>query len=215
VGDLSKYHLWELEVARDRSSPYHVAPPFQPHHKRILDVGCGMGQTLLAANLPRDVAGYGIDPDHFAIEAGQRIAPTNVYLSVGSGEDLKFEDVFFDLVISRVAVPYMNISRALGEMQRVLKPGGEVWLVLHPVSMLSDRVRDGLRRRDYRALLFCGWLGVNSLLFNTTGKQLRHRGQTETVQTEKGIRKALARAGFKTTKVEQGTFFIVEARKPA
>ena len=209
----SEYHLWELEVARDTSSPYHVSPSIKPHHKRILDVGCGMGQTLIAANLAPDVSAYGVDPDASAIEAGSRIAPSNIHLSVGSGEELHFPDSFFDLVLSRVALPYMDIARALSEMQRVLRPGGDIWLVLHPPAMLRERTLECITQRQLRGMAFCGWLAVNSLLFNLFGRQLRHRGHTETVQTQTGIRKALARAGFECMKLEQGRFFVLEARK--
>jgi len=189
-------------------------PAFKPRHRCILDVGCGMGQTLIAASLPPDVMAHGVDPDAAAIEAGQRIAPPNVRLSVGQGEHLEFPDSFFDLVICRVALPYMYIARALDEMHRVLKPGGETWLVLHPLRMYQERVSDAMRRRALKGLLSCGWLGVNSLLFNTTGKQISTRGRTETFQTESGIRRALKRAGFECSRVEREPFFVAEARKP-
>ena len=174
-----------------------------------------MGQTLIAANLPLHVVAHGVDPDAMAVEAGQRIVPDNVRLSVGVGEDLHFPDNFFDFVISRVALPYMHIEQALREMHRVLKPGGETWLVLHPMRMYRERIWDAMRHRQFKGLLSCGWLGVNSLLFNTTGTQLTLRGRTETFQTEAGIRRALKRAGFECFHVEREPFFVVEARKPA
>ena len=213
--DISQYHLQELAAARDPSHPGHVMPPFKPHHGCILDVGCGMGQTLIAANLPPHVIAHGIDPDAAAIDAGRRIAPPNVRLSVGQGEHLEFPDSFFDLVICRVALPYMHIARALGEMHRVLKPGGETWLVLHPMRMYGERISDVMRRREFKGLLSCGWLGVNSFLFNLTGKQISTRGRTETFQTEAGIRQALTRAGLECSRIERKPFFVVEARKPA
>jgi SAM-dependent methyltransferase len=202
-------------VARDPSHPGHIMPVFKPHYRRILDVGCGMGQTLIAASLPPEVVAHGIDPDTSAIEAGQRIAPANVRLSVGQGERLQFPDSFFDLVICRVALPYMHIERALAEMHRVLTPGGDAWLVLHPMSMYRERVRECVRRRELRGLLSCGWLGANSLLFNTTGKQLTTNGRTESFQTEAGIRRALKRAGLECLRVQREPFFVAEARKPS
>ncbi len=190
-------------------------PPLKPHHRRILDVGCGMGQTLVAANLAPAVMAYGIDSDAAAIEAGQRIALPNIRLSVGQAEALCFPNAFFDFVLCRLALPYMRVARALEEMHRVLKPGGELWLVLHSLGMYRQRVLECMKRREWQGLLACGPLAVNSLLFNTTGKQLTMKGRTETFQTSSGIRKALERARFVDSRVARKPFFVVEARKPA
>lgn len=52
-----EYHRSELAIALDPSNHARAMPPILPtKHKRILDVGCGMGQTLLAAQLPRWIA---------------------------------------------------------------------------------------------------------------------------------------------------------------
>ena len=44
----------------------------------------------------------------------------------------------FDLVICRVALPYMHVNRALFEMFRILNEGGELWL---GVALRHDRQR--------------------------------------------------------------------------
>ena len=213
MGDITEYHLRELEVARDPSHPGHLMPPLKPHHKRILDIGCGMGQTLIAADLGPDVVAYGIDLDAEAIEAGRRLIPPNIPLAVGSGEKLEFPDGSFDFVICRVALPYMHIPRALAEMHRVLQPGGDVWLVLHPMEMYRARAMESLKRCHFKDVLFCGWIGVNSWLLNFTGEQLAAGNRTETFQTEGGIRKALARAGFEGIRIQRQPFFVAEAQK--
>ena len=215
IGDLSQYHLSELAIARDPRNRAFVMPPLKPHYRRVLDVGCGMGQTLFAANLPPEVVGYGVDPDASAIEAGRRVAPANVRLSVGQGESLEFADNFFDLVICRVALPYMHIARSLSEMHRVLKPGGETWLVLHPMSLHWERTRDAIRKGSIKGIAACAWIGMNSMFSNTLGVQLTVRGRTETFQTVGGIRRALVRAGFECTRIEHTPFFVAEARRPA
>ena len=71
-----------------------------------------------------------------------------------------------------------------------------------------------MRRLAPKGLLSCGWLGVNSLLFNATGTQLTMRGRTETFQTEAGIRRALKKAGLECSRIEREPFFVAEARKP-
>jgi hypothetical protein len=62
-------------------------------------------------------------------------------------------------------------------------------------------------------VLFCGWIGVNSWLLNFTGEQLAAGNRTETFQTEGGIRKALARAGFEAIRIQREPFFVAEAQK--
>ena len=68
-------------------------------YKRILDAGCGMG-------LPSTVEAFGVDCDREAIEAGRSLAPPNVTLLRAAGEDLPFENEHFDLVFSRVVLPF-------------------------------------------------------------------------------------------------------------
>jgi len=47
----------------------------------------------------------------------------------GRSEELPFPDGSFDLVLSRSTLQYTEISRATGELTRVLKPGGALVLV--------------------------------------------------------------------------------------
>ncbi len=207
------YHLRELSVARDPSHRNHLLPRFELRHHIILDIGCGMGQTLLAAGLSSDMTAYGVDPDAEAIAAGLRVAPPNVHLSVGRGEYLKFPDNFFDLVICRVALPYMKVSSTLGEIKRVLKPGGEAWLVLHSCEMYKRRAAQSLHSGNLKDVVYCGCVAINSLLFHVSGRQLSLGERTETFQTMTGIRRALKRVELVGIKVEQNAFFIAEASK--
>jgi len=90
-----EYHHRELAIALDSSDPARAMPPILPKYKRILDVGCGMGQSLLAAHLPSDVEAYGVDCDMEAIEAGRRIAPPNIKLTCARGEELSLRGWVF------------------------------------------------------------------------------------------------------------------------
>src|SRR5271168_1290195 len=116
-----EYHQSELTVAADPLNPARAMPPILQTHKRILDVGCGMGQSLIAAKLSNDVEAYGIDADREAIDAGRRLAPPNIKLLCAGAEHLPFENEYFDLVFSRVALPYMEIDKAIREISRVLR----------------------------------------------------------------------------------------------
>jgi ubiquinone/menaquinone biosynthesis C-methylase UbiE len=181
-----------------------------------LDIGCGMGQTLLALRLGAAVEAWGIDEDVEAIEAGQKIAPGNIHLVLGAGEHLPFSDTSFDFVFSRVALPYMDIPVALAEISRVLRPGGRFWAALHPPRMLFARMRDDLLQARPRDLGFCGFVAFNSALLRVLGRQIRVRGHCETVQTRAGFSRLLRASGLDCLPDNvQPDQFIVEAQKPS
>lgn len=210
-----EYHRSELAIALDPSNAARAMPPIVPaRHKRILDVGCGMGQTLIASNLPSDTEAYGVDCDREAIEAGRHLAAANVKLICARGEELPFENGYFDLVFSRVALPYMEINKALREIFRVLKPGGDFWLTLHRGSTVFSRTKRALRAGDVKSVLSCGYVLLNGALFNYLGIQLSFMGRKETFQTVGGIVRATKRAGLICPVLRPGAHFVVQGQKP-
>jgi SAM-dependent methyltransferase len=72
------YHHDELAIALEPTHPAHLMPEFLPKQRLILDVGCGMGQTLIAARalrlLPKDCRLIGVDIDESAIAIGREMA---------------------------------------------------------------------------------------------------------------------------------------------
>jgi|SRR6266576_3373448 len=210
-----EYHQRELAIALDPSNPARAMPPILPKHKRILDVGCGMGQSLLAAQLPSDAEAYGVDCDMEAIEAGRRLAPPNIKLVCAEGENLPFEDKYFDLVFSRIALPYMEINNALREISRVLKGGGDLWLTLHPASMVFSRVKRSARGGNLKDIVFCSYVLLNGVLFNCFGIQIPFLGRQETFQTVGGIDRAMKRAGLTCIPLRPSTHLIVQGQKPS
>src|SRR5262249_23088820 len=143
--DSADYHLSELRVALDPSNASHSLPGKLPAGCRVLDVGCGAGQTLIA--LRHDRLAFGIDRNLDALRLGRTLSSA-IAFSSASGEALPFRDGSFDIVLSRVALPYMRIGLALGEMRRVLVPGGSVWLALHPLSNPWRAGQRALRQGD-------------------------------------------------------------------
>lgn len=201
------YHAGELAVARDPSHPGHLMPPILTRYRRVLDVGCGMGQTLIALELPEKISAFGVDTDAEAVKEGQRMVPSNVRLVHGSGNRLPFSDDEFDFVFSRVSLPYMRLNDAIREMRRVLAPGGNVWLALHSHRRLRRRILKAMRKGDIKDMVYCMSVASNSLLFHICGFQF----SGETFQTERGLRRALTRAGFRSIAFSHGTFFIATA----
>jgi len=161
--DPTAYHLAELRLIEDRSNPRRCVPNYDCTGWDVLDVGCGLGQTLMAPEFSMARSRHGIDVDQKAIDLGHRMFPA-LLLSVAHAECIPYRDGTFDLVFSRVALPYTNVPAALAEMHRVAKPGGRVWLTLHSWAMERQTLLAALRHFSGRRLLDQVYVVMNSLL---------------------------------------------------
>lgn len=177
---------------------------------RVLDVGCGAGDSLREEfDARRSVMGdetllemVGIDIDENALEKGRASYPRFEFVR-GQGEHLPFPDESFALVISRVALPYMDIPIALREFHRVLKPGGELRLKLHPFTFTLQEIRSEIAsgpawKRGQR-FLYRVYVLVNGLALHVAGVNFRFplaRRRCESFQSRGGIQRALRAAGF-------------------
>lgn len=136
-----------MGLYRDRILPHLIhrsmrSDEVTPHRKRlipaaegrVLEVGIGSGLNLpFYSDAVSEVTG--VDPSARLIEMARRTAdtlPLTVGLSVLSAEDLPFDDAQFDTVVSTwtlCSIP--DVAAALGEIRRVLKPGGAFLFVEH------------------------------------------------------------------------------------
>lgn len=215
--DSSGYHQLELSIATDPKDPRRIMPTVNAKHRRILDVGCGAGQTLIGSNLSAGVVAIGLDLDHSALMLGKKLSSAIHFVS-GRGESLPFRNQTFDLVICRVALPYMHIASALSELARVMVEGGDIWLVLHPLSMTAKEFGTNVARLQLKAGLYRMWVLMNGLTLNTVGKQWHWPGNPalyETWQTSDGMKRVLLSAGFDQIRIEREKHFVVTATKSA
>src|ERR1700757_4507748 len=102
-------------------------PPFDMRGRKVLEVGCATGVDLTHPAYAEAAERCGIDINAQAIETGRALYP-GLDLQVASGEAIPFCDGHFDAVLSRIALPYMNIPVALSEFYRVLAPGGYLFV---------------------------------------------------------------------------------------
>jgi ubiquinone/menaquinone biosynthesis C-methylase UbiE len=211
----SDYHRLELSIATDPADPRRVMPHVEARHRRILDVGCGAGQTLIGCNLADSVLAVGVDPDHEALALGKELTSA-VNFVLGRGESLPFENESFDLVLCRVALPYMHVATALAEMARVTAPAGNLWLVLHPLGMTVKELGTNLTHLQLKASLYRLWVLLNGLTLSTVGIQTHWPGNSrryESWQTSGGIKRALVAAGFEQIRISRERHFVVTASK--
>lgn len=188
-----EYHLAELALARAQDDPRRSVPEIPESAQWILDIGCGAGQSLLACVRSGQRA-VGVDRDLEALRLGRRLR-VPALLVQASGEQLPFGDASFDFILSRVALPYMHIPSALAEAARLLRPGGRLWLALHPVATFSWR----RALRHPRSAAFEIYRLLNTAALHWGGVQFRYplrRSRIESYQTEAGMRRLLQRTGF-------------------
>jgi predicted methyltransferase len=110
----------------------------------------------------------------------------------------------------------MNSPRALSEMFRVLKPGGRLWVTLHPWSMTARDLLKSCKRFDARRVGSRLMVMANGLTVMTVGVTLPlpfRNGGTESFQTRRGITRHLHRVGFDDVEFAQGESFTVSAKK--
>ncbi|MGY1822622.1 class I SAM-dependent methyltransferase [Geodermatophilus sp. SYSU D00079] len=102
----------------------------------VLEIGCGTGNLLLEAKTTQPAATVvGLDPDLAALARAQRKATRRglaVQLDRGHAEELPYADGSVDVVLSSFMlhhVPADEQETAVGEVVRVLRPGGALHLV--------------------------------------------------------------------------------------
>jgi ubiquinone/menaquinone biosynthesis C-methylase UbiE len=213
--DPKSYHLQELGLVNNLLDPRRLVPTFDCAGWVVLDIGCGIGQILTAPELNSCKELHGIDIDEDAIAFGKRKFP-DLKLSVSGAERIPYADDFFDLAFSRVALPYTDIPVVLNEIFRVTKPGGRIWLTLHDWNMERVQIGAAIRGANLRRLMDRAYVLVNSFILRFFGRCMRRpwRSGTESFQTESGIKKLVAAAGFQNVALRHDQHFLVTATKP-
>lgn len=191
---------------------------------RILDLGCGKGQCLLppAGRPPApDVKSRflcGLDIDMDPLRVGKAEA-TCIHFVQGSAKQLPFRGGSFDCVISGVAMPYIDIPRALAEAWRVLQPDGHLRLSLHSLRYFWAEYLGYLRGHRWKSIVYKLYVLANGITFHFTGRLFHFplkRSRIESFQTSRAMRLALERAGFVKLKMLRGgeRFLLIAEKGP-
>lgn len=192
----------------------HILPSILDSEKVILDIGCGIGQTLLAVEPKNKDLVIGVDINSEALEYGNDLNSDAVFARCNS-ESLPFPDNSFDLIISRVTLPYTHIPTSLAEINRILKPGGRIWFTMHSKNKTFQQLFDSIKRFKISEVVFRLYVLSNGLLFHTTGGLYRFplSGQFESFQTKRSMKRSLERNGFKSIDIEHDVHFKIQASK--
>ncbi len=99
----------------------------------VLEIGAGTGANF--RHYPKGARVVAIEPDPYMLERARpraAEAAAAIELRQASAEDLPFEDASFDFVVDTLVLcSVRDPRRALAEVKRVLRPGGEFRLYEH------------------------------------------------------------------------------------
>ena len=146
------YFEWEFKQAERSYSA------FQPHieleDKNVLDVGCGLGGKELFYLQKGACSVTGLDISETNVQIARSCfaerqpgAEQRLRLVVADAAAMPFADNSFDAAISTYTFEHLaDPAGVLGEMQRVIKPGGEVFISFPPYfspwgAHLTDWIR--------------------------------------------------------------------------
>ncbi len=169
---LREYRMW---LDRDRrihgEREHDLLVPERYAGKSVLEVGSGFGCNLLS--LARRTPGtfVGVEPmdiyRQFTPLLAEREGMAVPEVRAGTGEALPFENDTFDIVLCYSAHQYMDIRRAIREMARVLRPGGQLQII----GGTLDSYIVGLSKRLMKRPTPSNLLNGARTLVNTLGYQ--------------------------------------------
>lgn len=166
----------------------------------VLDVGCGAGQELIPFVEKTRAFCVGVD---VAAELGWvtknlfgNFAHQNRAVFARSlGEKLPFDDASFDVVLCRVALPYMNNRRTIAEVARILRPNGIFLLKTHAPAFYFGMLRERWRSFSLRQIAYPLICLVGGWWHSLTGRQPQNGfwAGKEVYQTAGFLRRELGR----------------------
>lgn len=192
--------------------------------KTVLDVGCGAGQELLPFLEKTDAFCVGIDS---AEELGK---VTGKFFQVknfngrykflrAKGENLPFADESFDVVLCRVALPYMDNRKTISEISRILRFNGTLMLKTHAPLFYFEMIKQRAKTLNPKQIAYPLICLAGGIFHSISGKHLRKglwKGK-EIYQTRRFIEKECARNSLKIegflsdTNPQTPSFVIIKA----
>jgi sarcosine/dimethylglycine N-methyltransferase len=143
-----------LQEAMDRTNARMAAYAHLDADSRVLDVGCGYGETAFHLAREHGCEVVGINISNRELDLARERTPDSgvadkVSFQYGDFHDLPFGDEEFDVVWSQEAFLHgADKERILAECHRVLKPGGRVVisdLLIH--GDVPDEEREAIHAR--------------------------------------------------------------------
>lgn len=118
-------------------------------HGDVLEIGAGTGANF--AHYPQGVRVVAFEPDPHMLKRAQKrlveLGRTDIDVRLAPAEQLPVDDASFDAVVSTLVLcTVRDLPRALAEMRRVLRPGGELCFIEHVRGeAMLGRVQDAIQ----------------------------------------------------------------------
>jgi ubiquinone/menaquinone biosynthesis C-methylase UbiE len=215
AAEVPAYGELGLKASTDPAHSNFLLPKIPDDARRILDVSCHTGHVLAVLTLPAHCEVFGCDVNTEALALARKCLPRATF-GFARPENLPYENSYFDFLFARSTVCALDIPKALREFNRVLKPGGRLWISLHRWNDIRSLLRDPLHNHPVKATVFGAYVAMNSALFHYTGRVARYpfnRSRIMTFQTEVRMLRELQKAGFGTTQVSGSRFLVIESEK--
>jgi len=199
------YYAAEDRILGDPMHPGYIMPHFVSGES-VLNLGCGS----MKLRLPGGALCVGIDALFEPLYSRKKANAEDLGVRA-IGENLPIRDQSFHVIMSRVAIMYMDIPEFTAEAYRVLKPDGKLWLTGHKFTHVALHLSRSFRKGNVKDVVFRFYVILNGLLFHFFGSLVRfpfNRRRIESFQTRRGLRRELIRRGF--TDIE---FFIDRPRR--
>lgn len=192
---------WQLHQSAPERAEATRAATSHLSIRRVLDAGGGAGQEMqpLAGS---GAFGVGADIASMAGPTGRQlyarhVPEARVAFARASMEQLPFVDGAFDVVICRLALPYVDNQAAIAEMARVLRPGSSLLIKLHHLRYYVRQLGRNVQEHAPLAALHSTRVLLNGAVLAVAGLQPRNRWfGRETCQTRAGFLRTAARVGL-------------------
>jgi len=130
------------------------------HGRRLLDIGCGAGESSVYFAL-QGAEVHACDVSEGFLKVAEQLASrfgTRIHTHPCEAAQLPFEDNFFDLVYGNGILHHVNLGPVGKEIQRVLKNEGTGVFIeplpYNPVINIYRHMAKGVRTEDERPLTF-------------------------------------------------------------
>lgn len=148
----------------------------QLRSKKILDLGCGMGDaSLFFASQGADVCAVDISPKMISLvknNANIKGYKKSIHSKTMTSEKLDYKNNYFDFVYGNGVLHHVDIELTLEEVKRVLKPNGKAIFIEplghNPVINVYRRIADKVRTPTEHPLDYSKLDKLSKASFNKT-----------------------------------------------